>query len=566
MDLGISGLASGFDWKSLVSQLADVERAPERSLQTQQRAINQRNTAFGSLKTQLAALQAKIAALKDATLFDARTAATSNSAIGSATANSGTALGAYAFKITQLATAAAIKGTTDVGGALSPTDDVTGAVLGNAGFATNVTAGTFVVNGKKVEIATSDTLQAVFDKISAATGGAVTGRYDSATDSIQLTGSSPIVLGTATDTSNFLQVTNLGNNGTNTVSSRERMGSVRTGVTMASANLRTAITDGGSGQGEFKINGVSISYNATTDSIADVLSRINNSSAGVNAAYDSINDRFTLTNRDTGDIGVGLEDVTGNFLAATGLGAGELQRGKNLLYTVNDSAELSSLSNKITEGSSGVTGLSATALAEGSFTVTVDSDRSAIKTAITDFVAEYNKTQSLINTQVASSTDAKGKVTAGVLAGDPEASDLTGQLRRMVAAVLGSSSGVKSLDALGFGSNGNDDQLSTTDLTKLDAALQDNLTGVKELFAGGSGGLAGKLNDYLDKVIGDDGTLVKHQATLTSQSSAIDTQIADLERWVVARSDQMTASFVAMEAAQQRINQQLAYLSKTFGS
>jgi len=36
----------------------------------------------------------------------------------------------------------------------------------------------------------------------------------------------------------------------------------------------------------------------------------------------------------------GLEDVTGNFLTATGLNGGSLARGKNCLYTINGGGQL----------------------------------------------------------------------------------------------------------------------------------------------------------------------------------------------------------------------------------
>jgi flagellar capping protein FliD len=135
----------------------------------------------------------------------------------------------------------------------------------------------------------------------------------------------------------------------------------------------------------------------------------------------------------------------------------------------------------------------------------------------------------------------------------------------MVTAVVGSGTSRSSLEALGIKSNGNDDQLSTANLADLDATLLNSLSAVKELFTGTSAGIGGGLSAYLESVVGDDGTLVKHQATLTSQSAKIDTQVADLERWVVARSAQMTSAFVAMEAAQQKANNQLAFLTKTFG-
>ena len=81
------------------------------------------------------------------------------------------------------------------------------------GFATPVTAGTFTVNGAQITIAGTDTLQSVLNKITTATSGAVTASYDASTDEITLASSSPVVLGSATDTSNFLQAAQLYNNG-----------------------------------------------------------------------------------------------------------------------------------------------------------------------------------------------------------------------------------------------------------------------------------------------------------------------------------------------------------------
>src|SRR4029079_1784095 len=134
----------------------------------------------------------------------------------------------------------------------------------------------------------------------------------------------------------------------NTVSSSSKLGVLQLGAVLSSANFATAISDGGAGTGEFKINGVSINYDASTDNTANVIDRINNSAAGVNASYDAVNDRLVLTNKTTGDLNIALQDVTGNFLAATKLSAGSLSRGKNLLYTIDGGGELASYSNTIT--------------------------------------------------------------------------------------------------------------------------------------------------------------------------------------------------------------------------
>ena len=69
----------------------------------------------------------------------------------------------------------------------------------------------------------------------------------------------------------------------------------------------------------------------------------------------------------------------------------------------------------------------------------------------------------------------------------------------------------------------------------------------------------------LDKTIGDGGALNAHQDNITKQISAIDTQISDQERFVLSIKQKLTDSFVAMETAQARMTQQLAFLTKNFG-
>jgi len=554
MAISLSGLATGFDWQSVVEQLTEVERAPQSRLRSEQSTLQQRNNAFSSIKTQLGVLQNRMKALKEASLFDTRSVTTSNSSSATATSSAATPLGSYAFSITQLATAAMLQGTSDMGAKLNATNDVSALALSNAAFKTPVTAGTFTVNGKQITITGTETLQGVFDKISTATSGSVTASYDSASDRIRLAGTGEIVLGSATDTSNFLQAAKLTNNGT---------GAIRVTQAMSSGNFTTAL----SATGEFKVNGVSITFSAATDTLGNVLDRINNSTAGVNASYDAVNDRVVLSNRMTGDVGVAIEDVTGNFAAATGLGAGTLQHGKNLLYSVNGGGVLTAASNTITDASSGITGLSVTALAEGTFTVGVAVDSTKIKTAITEFVTEYNKTQALINTNTASTTDAKGKVTAGLLSGDSDASSLNSDLRRMVTGdPTGLTGSILRLDALGFSSNGNDDSIVASNATKLDEAIASNLSGLKDFFTKATSGFANSFNTYLEKTIGENGTLVTRQTSLTAQSKNIDTQIASMERMVLANKERLKTSFIAMETAQARINQQLQYLQKTFAT
>jgi flagellar hook-associated protein 2 len=507
--------------------------------------------------------------LQDPAFYTSALAQSSDATFATGIADPGATLGIFAFNISQMATAARINGAANVGKVLAPTG-AANVTIGAAAFATPVTAGTFTINGAQINIATTDTLQDVFDHIAAATGNVVTASYDSGTDTISLSSSSEIVLGSATDSSNFLQAAQLFNNnetGTNprTITSSLALGHIQVSAGMANANLQTAIQDDGAGQGAFLVNGVTINYNASTDSIQNVLSRITNSTAGVNASYDSLNNRFILTDKATGDVGISIQDVAGkgNFAAATGLSTGTLLRGQNLLYTVNGGPQLVSQSNTISAVSSGVTGLSVTALKKGAVDITVGSDTTKINTAIQQFVTDYNKVQTAITAQQIVSTGADGKTTPGTLTGDLTASNIASQLRSSVfSAVPGLSGTISMLSQLGIQTNGQDNTLKVTDSTVLTNALTNNLSGVKAFFSESTTGWAAQINKFLDKTIGDDGTIPNHKASLTAQTNNLSTQIANLEKKIAADSAHWTSEFRAMETAQSKINQQLTYLTQ----
>jgi flagellar hook-associated protein 2 len=567
VDLSVSGLASGVDWKSIVSQLANAERSPETQWQTNQSKINQKNNAFGSIKSYLNNLQADAKKLKDPTLFTNRTAATSDATVATASAASGATTGTFTFSISQLATAAQNNGASNISQKLVPDGIPADVTLGTAGFSTAITAGTFTVNGAQVTVSASDSLQQVFDNIAAATNNTVTASYDATKDGIKLTSASAISLGSAADTSNFLQVAQLYNNGSGNLASTGALGHAKLTATLANAGLTTAVADGGSGNGAFTLNGVTINYNSGTDSLQDVLDRINGSAAGVDAHYDSLNNRFVLQNKTTGNVGISLQDTTGNFLAATGLAAGgTFTAGQNLLYTVNGNAQvLQSQSNTINGDSSTINGLSLTALKTGDVSVTVGSDTSGVTSALQSFVNDYNNVQSYITTQSASSTDASNKVTAGLLTGDMDAADIASSLRSTgfsPVSISGLSTTFSQLANLGITSNGQDNTI-TLDTTALGTALANNQTQVKSFFSDATNGWATKLDTYLTNTVGDSGSISSHQAALTTQSKAIDTQIANLEKQVTADSNFWTTEFQNMETAQSKSNQVLTYLTQS---
>ena len=224
-----------------------------------------------------------------------------------------------------MATASSQAGTDDVGSNLNNNSNVNSLTLSSAGFSSAVTDGYFTVNNTQITISSSDSLGSVLTAIENAIGNLATASYNQTTDKIDIDGrGTTVVFGSSTDTSNFLQVAELYNNGTDTVNSANKLGRINPSVVLDSSNFDTAVSDGGSGAGSFKINGVSISFDTSADSLENVMDRINASSAGVIATYDPTNDRLQLINKSTGDLGVSMSDETGNFLAATGLSSGSL--------------------------------------------------------------------------------------------------------------------------------------------------------------------------------------------------------------------------------------------------
>ncbi|MBX7121614.1 MAG: flagellar filament capping protein FliD [Opitutaceae bacterium] len=569
--LQLSGLASGFDWKSLVDSLMELERAPITRLQAEKTVNDRKVSALSGLNTRLAELKTATTALKTSGLFNGRSAAsTTTNSNWLATASSGTATGNYTFNILELATNTRRVGANDVGMGIAPTADVSGVTLATLPTSTAVKAGTFTVNGSAITVDLTDSLADVFTEISTATGGTVTAAYNPATDRIELNSASEIVLGAANDTSNFLAVTRLGNNGTGTVSSTTALGTTRLSTPLVDARLKNAITAvDGSGAGSFSINGVSITYNVNTDSLSSILARINSSSAGVSASFDSMNDRVVLTNKTTGDVGLSVSEAAGGFLDAIGLtSSSTLERGKNARYTVNGGPELSSASNTLDGGSHGIEGLSVTARSQTSESIAVTANTAAMRTAIDTFITKFNAVQTYIDEQTKVTTS-NGKVTAALLSSNREIQEWARTLRTSAfGSIAGLDGTIKRLDDLGIDFTSGTSNLTVKDASKLDAALLNNAGDIERFFNLDSTGFSAKFLTFIDNTTGLTGTggaLGSQTTALNNSSKNIDEQIAAIERQLVQRRSQMEAGFIAMETAQAQLQQMQAQLTNAFG-
>ena len=356
-DLRLTGLASGMDWQPIVDKLLELEAIPKKRLESQKAENEAKVSDLGVLKSQLDSLKSAATALQDESLFHARSVRikTANSGL-SATATTGALTGEFKIKVESLASSTEISSKNRTSSRLANSINLSDK-LSDLPLHAPITAGTFTISGKTYNISSTEiTLQDLMDQINATTGGVdgvnpegdstgVTISYDSASDKMLLNSGiseddsqNLLVLGSTTDTSNFLQSMKFfGQPESGQIYSKYSLGSIDMTVSLANANFASAFSGLSSGFGNFFIGegegAVRIDYDVNNDSLASVINRVNDSSANVFMYYDPVGDRFVVRNERTGTLGVVMHESedwdtissanrgSGNILSLMGLAA-----------------------------------------------------------------------------------------------------------------------------------------------------------------------------------------------------------------------------------------------------
>ena len=356
-DLRLTGLASGMDWQPIVDKLLELEAIPKKRLESQKEENKAKVSDLGVLKSQLDTLKNAASALQNESLFNARSVRIKSANSGlSATASSGALTGEFAIQVQSLATATEISSKNRTSHRLANTIDLNDK-LSELPLHAAITPGTFTISGKTYNISSTDiTLQELMDQINATVGGitgvnpegdasGVTISYDGSSDKMVLSSgisendsSNLLVLGSSTDTSNFLQSMKFfGQPESGEITSKYSLGTVNMTVSLANSNFANAFSGLTSGLGNFFIGegegAVRIDYDVNNDTLASVINRVNDSEANVFMYYDPIGDRFVVRNERTGTMGVVMHESedwdtissanrgSGNLLALMGLAA-----------------------------------------------------------------------------------------------------------------------------------------------------------------------------------------------------------------------------------------------------
>jgi len=159
----ISGLASGFDWRSMIDELMKIERRPVDLIEARKREYEEKLTEWQSFNTKLLSLKTAAGALKDSDDFSVFTSSmTSDSSTVAASdllslvTSSSASQGSFSIVVSDIATAQKLSSDSFI----SFSD-----ALGSS------YAGDILVNGRVVAISATDSLAEVRDRINNANSG-----------------------------------------------------------------------------------------------------------------------------------------------------------------------------------------------------------------------------------------------------------------------------------------------------------------------------------------------------------------------------------------------------------
>ncbi len=613
MSATITGLGSGFDIESWVSQLVAAKTSSTLSpLQTKLQTLQNKSTAVSSLKTKFSALQSSLQAFTNiiydssSDMWTNTTINSSNSAYATATSTGNVAASNIDLEIEQVATATTAKSAHSLGTVSK--DNVESAKFTNLANG-QAKAGTFsmFLDGKEyaIEIKENDSLKDVMNKINDASGGKIQAQVDdngifsikAYKEEVQDDGSKKFVedknanlsLGSSGDTSNLVSALKLHSKiGTYGHSSLYPTSVVNTGIAMVNGssglNGVQFFDENGNAvtSGKITINGIDFSVDTGT-TLNGLIAKINgNSDVNVRATYDSLTNKLILTSTQTGQSNISLSEEGTNLLNVLGLttgsgedevlAAGSQTLGQNAIVHINGNRVVST-SNTITGESSGISNLSITvkkptaAYSENkdddkNVTLDIKQDFTAVKEALKTFVNSYNDVVSTTKSYVSS---------GGAIGHDSSLNSILSTLRGLTSKVGNNDGDFSMLSNIGISTSKTDTTRLSIDEKKLDKALSENFDSVKSLLSDGyvskeqSGlfdGLLDSVNNILDL---QNGYFANKDTSLQSQIKSMNSRIERANRSLASYETRLTKQFNAMDNTIAALTAQLSTFQSYIG-
>jgi flagellar hook-associated protein 2 len=538
VNLGLSGLSSGLDTSTIISQLMSINKIPQERLKLRQSTMQARLSALQGLQTELQNLRDKADGLRSSTLFSPTQSIDSSdtSKIGVERV-SGAGVGGTQVTVSRLA--ASQQRTY----AYTPSTSNTTLDFGN---------------GKSITVLAGTSIDDLVSNINAGTGlpvyaAAITDPNNSSNKLLVLSSKTPGSGGDFSLASG--NTTPLVQDTSKAKASAATSWTHTFDYTADPTNPQTITING---------TGVNIAAGATID---DVVQAVNGGSTGVTASKDT-NGRLLLTSNTAGSAG----DFTTSSTQLAEFGSGTAGTDSTLTnlnakYQVDGGAWQYATSNTVTDAIPGLK-LTFKAASADPVTITVGSpaaDKAAIKSAVHSFVDLYNANMDDINAKLAQKpvvgATSASDAAKGMFFADSTLMGIKDRLRTAIASPVGTDPTLNLMSQIGISTGGttgdstvSQDSINgklVVDDDKLDDMLDSNPDGVRKLLGAtlGTDGFGQAIDNILNPEVqtsGDFDTLISQT---NSQISDLGDQINNWDTRLSDMQDRLKAQFNAMELA-----------------
>ena len=352
------------------------------------------------------------------------------------------------------------------------------------------------------------------------------------------------------------------------------------------------------------INGTEISVKSTAK-LSDLIRAVNESDAGVTMTYSTLEGRLIVTSNDMGNGGnVNIE--ANKFTEALGIDVDKVELGRNAIFEL-DGLEIYHNSNSYTFDGTTINFSEAEAGSE--YTIGISQSFDDIKTAIKDFVKDYNQLiDDIYNyTATAPKRDNKNNLyepltdeekaemsekeiekweeaaKQGILYNDPTVSSIMSNLRMVLYNSVETADGGRfTLVNMGITTmtyKENAHGKLEIDEEAFDKAFEEHADDIIKLFTDTETGIMTKVNNTLDNAVRttgtNKGTLVRKAGlkdSTTAKDNEIYRQMEQINKRIQTLQDRYTAKenywwkiFTNLEKMMASMNEQSSYLANYFG-
>ncbi|MBQ6516878.1 flagellar filament capping protein FliD [bacterium] len=569
MTISFSGLASGLDTDTWVSQLVSIKQISVTNLENEKSKLQETSSTVTKLQMSFNSLRNSLEKITDAKLgtyydlFQSKQATTTDENIFTATVSNSAVSSKYSIVVSQLATNTVAYPKDRIANYID--DDTTLSSLG-------VTKGNLLVyiNGVKneIEVEDGDTFADIKEKFQ---NIGVNCDINENGQIVLNADDNELAMGTTSDESNFASVFGF----EKIRDENDVITTYKSANSVYKVNLNSKLTESGlfaGGDitaGTFTIGNrkYSVTEETTLKSLINAINADTNSA--VSASWNAKEGKLYLTSKIEGESYINIERGSSNVTNIFGFTSGDgaesslmniksQNLGKNAEIIIDGDKTVISTTNTVTSEISGLTGVTLNLKGVSkkddetgnphAEDLTVEFDSTKLVDAVNDFIESYNDVMSQLD---------KATSYGGGLFGDTSISSIKRSIRNAVMSNFESGGSYSLLSSVGIrtaeiGTKDDSDFTSLTlDEDKFKEVLNEDMDNVKKLLIGekGDSGLLGSTETLIENAVASDGYFINKLETFEKQLSDYDSRITTVKERVSAYKSKLESQFASMEKA-----------------